>query len=108
VAYCTADEVSLAIALQKTGIAASYLEGGIAHWKDACLPTRRKRDVSENKWVSIQKDRPDRPPLAAEPPERNLLPSSLNHCQYPSSSPSMRPLALILPSLWRSILSWLP
>src|SRR5713226_10073527 len=37
-------------------------------------------------------------------PDRILVPSFLNHSQYPVSTSSMtRPLALMLPSLWRSM-----
>src|SRR5215217_1839298 len=45
VAYCThGHEVSesVAAALGQAGVQAAYLEGGIAHWKEQGLPTRRK------------------------------------------------------------------
>ena len=55
VAYCVhGHEVSqgVASALQKSGVQAAYLEGGIAGWKERKLPTRRKRGTAENKWVT--------------------------------------------------------
>lgn len=63
VAYCVhGHEVSqgVAAALRKAGMAASYLEGGIAGWKDKQLPTRKKRDASENKWVTREHPKIDR------------------------------------------------
>ena len=63
VAYCVhGHEVSQGVAstLSSMGIAASYLEGGIAAWKDRKLPTRRKRDASENKWVTREHPKIDR------------------------------------------------
>ncbi len=63
VAYCVhGHEVSqnVAAALQGAGMDASYLEGGIAHWKEGNLPTRRKRDASENKWVTREHPKIDR------------------------------------------------
>ncbi len=63
VAYCVhGHEVSqgVAAALQKAGVTAAYLEGGIADWKDNKLPTRRKRDASENKWVTREHPKIDR------------------------------------------------
>jgi rhodanese-related sulfurtransferase len=63
VAYCVhGHEVSqgVASALQKAGMTARYLEGGIADWKDAQLPTRRKRDATENKWVTREHPKIDR------------------------------------------------
>ena len=41
-------------------MAASYLEGGIAGWQERKLPTRRKRDASENKWVTREHPKIDR------------------------------------------------
>ena len=52
VVYCVhGHEVSQGVAkiLQNAGIKAAYLEGGIAGWTERQLPTRRKRDASENK-----------------------------------------------------------
>jgi rhodanese-related sulfurtransferase len=55
-------EVSQGVAktLQNAGIKAAYLEGGIAAWKERQLPTRRKRDASENKWVTREHPKIDR------------------------------------------------
>jgi len=50
----------VATALQNAGIKATYLEGGIASWKEQHLPTRRKRDASENKWVTREHPKIDR------------------------------------------------
>jgi rhodanese-related sulfurtransferase len=63
VVYCVhGHEVSqgVAKALQDAGIKAAYLEGGIAAWKERQLPTRRKRDASENKWVTREHPKIDR------------------------------------------------
>jgi hypothetical protein len=63
VAYCVhGHEVSqnVASALRQLGVQAAYLEGGIAGWKDQGLPTRRKRDASENKWVTREHPKIDR------------------------------------------------
>ena len=63
VVYCVhGREVSqgIAKALQNAGIKAAYLEGGIAGWKEQGLPTRRKRDASENKWVTREHPKIDR------------------------------------------------
>jgi rhodanese-related sulfurtransferase len=63
VAYCVhGHEVSqgVAAALRKAGKDAAYLEGGIAGWKDKQLPTRRKRDATENKWVTREHPKIDR------------------------------------------------
>jgi rhodanese-related sulfurtransferase len=63
VAYCVhGHEVSqnVASALRAAGMNASYLEGGIAHWKEGSLPTRRKRDATENKWVTREHPKIDR------------------------------------------------
>ena len=46
--------------LQNAGVKAAYLEGGIAGWKERQLPTRRKRDASENKWVTREHPKIDR------------------------------------------------
>jgi rhodanese-related sulfurtransferase len=63
VVYCVhGGEVSqgAAKALRNAGIKAAYLEGGIAGWKERQLPTRRKRDASENKWVTREHPKIDR------------------------------------------------
>jgi len=63
VAYCVhGREVSQGVAasLRDAGIQASYLEGDIAGWKERHLPTRRKRDASENKWVTREHPKIDR------------------------------------------------
>jgi rhodanese-related sulfurtransferase len=63
VAYCVhGHEVSqdAADALRKAGVEASYLEGGIAGWTEARLPTRRKRGAVENKWVTREHPKIDR------------------------------------------------
>jgi rhodanese-related sulfurtransferase len=63
VAYCVqGHEVSQGVAstLRGVGMAASYLEGGIAGWQERKLPTRRKRDASENKWVTREHPKIDR------------------------------------------------
>jgi rhodanese-related sulfurtransferase len=63
VAYCVhGHEVSQGVAtsLRAAGIEARYLEGGIAAWKEKHLPTRRKRDSSENKWVTREHPKIDR------------------------------------------------
>jgi rhodanese-related sulfurtransferase len=63
VAYCShGREVSqgVAEALRQAGVEAVYLEGGIGGWKELRLPTRRKRDASENKWVTREHPKIDR------------------------------------------------
>ena len=63
VAYCVhGHEVSqgVAAALRGAGMQASYLQGGIAAWKEQRLPTRRKRDATENKWVTREHPKIDR------------------------------------------------
>jgi rhodanese-related sulfurtransferase len=63
VAYCVhGHEVSQGVAstLRGVGISASYLEGGIAGWQERKLPTRLKRDASENKWVTREHPKIDR------------------------------------------------
>lgn len=63
VAYCAhGHEVSqgTATALRKSGIQATYLEGGIATWKERHLPTRKKRGAVENKWVTREHPKIDR------------------------------------------------
>jgi rhodanese-related sulfurtransferase len=63
VAYCAhGHEVSqgVAAALRAAGLTAAYLEGGIAAWQERKLPIRRKRDASENKWVTREHPKIDR------------------------------------------------
>jgi rhodanese-related sulfurtransferase len=63
VAYCNhGREVSQGVAeeLRRAGVNAVYLEGGIGGWKELKLPTRRKRDASENKWVTREHPKIDR------------------------------------------------
>ncbi len=63
VAYCShGGEVSQGVAatLGRAGIQAAYLEGGIGAWKELQLPTRRKHDPSENKWVTREHPKIDR------------------------------------------------
>jgi rhodanese-related sulfurtransferase len=63
VAYCShGREVSqgVAAALRGSGVEAVYLEGGIGGWKELQLPTRRRRDASENKWVTREHPKIDR------------------------------------------------
>jgi rhodanese-related sulfurtransferase len=63
VAYCVhGHEVSqgVANALRNAGTDARYLEGGIAGWKERKLPLRRKRDATENKWVTREHPKIDR------------------------------------------------
>jgi rhodanese-related sulfurtransferase len=63
VVYCVhGNEISQGVAgaLQRAGTKAAYLEGGIADWKARHLPTRRKRDASENKWVTREHPKIDR------------------------------------------------
>src|SRR5262245_61028509 len=63
VAYCVhGREVSqgVAKALSDAGTRATYLEGGIAGWKEQRLPTRRKRDATENRWITREHPKIDR------------------------------------------------
>jgi len=63
VAYCVhGHEVSQGVtaSLHGAGINTNYLEGGITRWKESGLPTRRKRDASENKWVTREHPKIDR------------------------------------------------
>jgi len=63
IVYCVhGHELSQGIAgaLQKAGTKAAYLQGGIVDWKAQNLPTRRKRDASENKWVTREHPKIDR------------------------------------------------
>jgi rhodanese-related sulfurtransferase len=63
VAYCVhGHDVSQGVAarLHSGGIKASYLEGGIAGWRAAGLPTRKRLGVVENKWVTREHPKIDR------------------------------------------------
>jgi rhodanese-related sulfurtransferase len=63
VAYCVhGHEVSQGVtaALRASGVDAAYLAGGVADWEERKLPTRRKRDPSENKWVTREHPKIDR------------------------------------------------
>ena len=63
VAYCVhGHEVSQDVAarLHWAGIKASYLDGGIAGWRAAGLPTRKKLGGVENKWVTRERPKIDR------------------------------------------------
>jgi rhodanese-related sulfurtransferase len=63
VIYCVrgrADSRGVAETLNEAGIHVACLEGGIAAWKEQGLPTRRKRDASENKWVTREHPKIDR------------------------------------------------
>jgi rhodanese-related sulfurtransferase len=63
VAYCVhGHEVSQGVAarLHWAGIKASYLEGGIAAWRAAGLPTRKNLGSVENKWVTREHPKIDR------------------------------------------------
>jgi rhodanese-related sulfurtransferase len=63
VAYCVhGHEVSqgVAAALGRAGVQAAYLEGGISHWKEQGLPTRRKDGGGSDKWVTREHPKIDR------------------------------------------------
>jgi rhodanese-related sulfurtransferase len=63
IAYCVhGHEVSQGVAgkLQQAGIKASYLNGGIAGWREANLPTRKKLGPAENRWVTREHPKIDR------------------------------------------------
>jgi rhodanese-related sulfurtransferase len=63
VAYCVhGHEVSqnVARALRAAGLEATYLEGGMAQWKDARLPTRKKPRGDDGKWVTREHPKIDR------------------------------------------------
>ena len=44
----------------QAGIKAAYLDGGIAGWQEAGLPTRKKLGAVENKWVTREHPKIDR------------------------------------------------
>jgi rhodanese-related sulfurtransferase len=63
VAYCVhGHEVSQGVAanLNRAGIKASYLEGGIAGWRAAGRPTRKNLGAVEDKWVTREHPKIDR------------------------------------------------
>ncbi len=63
VAYCAHGEdlsQKIAAALRAAGIEAGYLDGGMYAWNAGRLPTRRKRDGAENKWVTRERPKIDR------------------------------------------------
>ncbi len=63
VAYCAHGGQSsqgVVKALGDHGIKAAFLEGGIGAWTEKGLPTRRKRDATENKWVTREHPKIDR------------------------------------------------
>ena len=63
VAYCVhGHEVSQGVAarLHWAGIKASYLEGGIAGWRAAGLPTRKNLGAVESRWVTREHPKIDR------------------------------------------------
>jgi rhodanese-related sulfurtransferase len=63
VAYCVhGHEASqgVAAALGRAGVQAAYLEGGISHWKEQGLPTRRKDGGGSDKWVTREHPKIDR------------------------------------------------
>lgn len=45
---------------RRTGLPAAFLEDGIAGWLERRLPTRRKSDVSPDKWVTREHPKIDR------------------------------------------------
>lgn len=51
---------SAAAALRAAAINARYLEGGIAAWTDAQLPTRRKAGADLRKWITRERPKIDR------------------------------------------------
>jgi rhodanese-related sulfurtransferase len=63
VVYCAhGQDISqgAAAALAAAGIDVAYLEGGIAAWIDAGLPTRRKLGAATGKWVTREQPKIDR------------------------------------------------
>jgi rhodanese-related sulfurtransferase len=63
IVYCVhGHEVSqgTAAALRAAGVDAVYLEGGIADWIEAGLPTRRKIRATPGKWVTRERPKIDR------------------------------------------------
>ena len=63
VVYCVnGEEVSqdTAAALRAAGIAAAYLAGGIAQWREQGLPTQRRIGMAPGKWVTRERPKVDR------------------------------------------------
>ena len=63
ITYCVhGHEVSQGVtdALRRIGFNAAYLEGGIAGWKEAGLPTRKKLGAVESRWVTRERPKIDR------------------------------------------------
>jgi rhodanese-related sulfurtransferase len=63
VVYCAhGAEVSQTAAteLQRAGVNAAYLDGGIAAWRAQNLPTRKKITESTDKWVTRERPKIDR------------------------------------------------
>jgi rhodanese-related sulfurtransferase len=63
VVYCVhGHEISQAVAatLQAVGLKSAYLEGGIAAWRDQGLPTRKRLQIAEDKWVTREHPKIDR------------------------------------------------
>jgi rhodanese-related sulfurtransferase len=63
VVYCAhGAEVSqkAAAELQRAGITAAYLDGGMAAWRAQNLPTRKKVSAPTNKWVTRERPKIDR------------------------------------------------
>ncbi len=49
-----------AAALAAAGIRASYLEGGMARWRELGLPTRRRIGTAPSRWVTRERPKVDR------------------------------------------------
>jgi rhodanese-related sulfurtransferase len=62
VLYCEAGATSprLAASLCNAGIAARWLEGGLAGWRASGLPTRRRRTGDTGRWVTRERPKIDR------------------------------------------------
>jgi rhodanese-related sulfurtransferase len=61
--YCAhGGEVSQTAAseLQRAGIDAAFLDGGMAAWREQNLPTRKKVRIPTNKWVTRERPKIDR------------------------------------------------
>jgi rhodanese-related sulfurtransferase len=63
VGYCAhGHEVSQGVAasLRRAGLDATYLDGGIAGWREAGLPTRKHLGAIENRWITRERPKIDR------------------------------------------------
>ena len=63
IAYCVhGHEVSQGVvaALREAGVDARFLTGGIEAWREAGLPTRRKRGAMPSTWVTRERPKIDR------------------------------------------------